>query len=300
MLKFFALFNVDLLELRSYSLFTAIESNDLSVLLRLLETQKKNINQYDEFGHTPLHSAFVKDQDDCLVALLKAGADPNLPFKTGFLKCVPLQFCTKNKTEWPIIRLFVSYGAHSQGVIFRDEQAKIKVEALEEEVRQRDQLLREIKEITDGLTDNRIRPVSLLSVMEKYKRIGDYWYEMFTIDRQERRRRDRNPIFQAHYWDRAVEYYQRLGALFLQLPQEDRMALTEYQTVFQRVIEEAAEQRSELIPVFSRYTTSSLPSNGALEISDTNINIGEGNLRHRNTYPDGERTFIELSNLRPQ
>lgn len=58
--------------------------------------QKADINAKSITGHTPLHTMQIKDRTDCVMELLRWGADPNIgdeyenntPLHTAVIVCI--------------------------------------------------------------------------------------------------------------------------------------------------------------------------------------------------------------------
>lgn len=76
------------------------------------DASKIDVQATDALGNTALIEAALSNATDTVMALLKAGSDPNAP---GFMNQTALTWAAK-KNNTKIIRLLISYGANINGI----------------------------------------------------------------------------------------------------------------------------------------------------------------------------------------
>lgn len=91
----------------------AAESNNLNMLRYCIETDKNSINQYDEYGRTPLHRAILNSCAESIVLLLEAGANPDLIIKDITFQKRPVELALRDKST---LQILIFYGAKLENV----------------------------------------------------------------------------------------------------------------------------------------------------------------------------------------
>ena len=91
------------------------ESNNLDALRHCLNTNRNSIDQYDQYGKTPLHRAILGDCPESIVLLLEAGANPNFSIQDPTFQRKPVELACRDKST---LQILVFYGASVEGINF--------------------------------------------------------------------------------------------------------------------------------------------------------------------------------------
>ncbi|MGX2948773.1 ankyrin repeat domain-containing protein [Frederiksenia canicola] len=78
-------------------------------LVRFYIDNGLDINAQDKYGMTPLHYAMRSKNVDAAIALLKAGADPNIPNQDNL---IPLRMCIRYPDRLDLLELMLKNGGN--------------------------------------------------------------------------------------------------------------------------------------------------------------------------------------------
>lgn len=259
------------------TLHDAAHDGDLECLRnKIKESKPGDLDSMDCNGYPAIYYAFFNKRFNCVILLLISGANVNVPIKNRYVKGMILQrYIEKTPTNISVLRLLISYGAIINDVAFKEREAEEYARALKVKVDNRDELLREVEQrLSTGHVD-------FLREANAYKSVGDFWYELFI---EESQYEHCNTVFRDHYWNKAVEYYQKTGQLLMKLPRGSA-ELAKYQPLFERTISECSTREAKLVPVFSNYAvhlqqTASDEQIHCLDVSTSTVGVNR-ELRQR-------------------